>query len=220
MHSLRASRGSSLGLPLELERTSKNNPERPALSPLLICGGIAGLFLSIALFHYLMLRAELSDLREQSARIAARAAAMDQDFQSAQKRLPQLLAYAQTRAAILSFARNRVTWAPILTLIASVQPAQMDIASLDCLCMGQKECILRISGSISSPHARNDCDNFRKKLELALKEIGISTEGKFSRMTDIETVTEKSGPGLTEGPAQASTEFAIEFAWNNQPDAR
>ena len=84
----------------------------------------------------------------------------------------------------------------------------MEIASLDCLCMGQDECILRISGSISSTNPRTDCDKFRLSMEAGLKGLGIAGSGRFYRLEEV----------ARDAISPPVTEFAIEFTWRNQTD--
>lgn len=183
------------------------SPNQTAIFPAFAFWTVLLLLVGAALAHYLMIYGEVLRLRDNDERLTRRSAALQMNLREAEERIPLRVAHVNRRKAILGFARNRFAWAGVLEKVNSNTPQKIQLTSLEALCMGQDECVLRLRGCTTTPNARLNCDKFRIQLGKALADLSIATEGNFTQLEERE-----SGSGNS---VITTTEFAIEFTWRN-----
>jgi len=177
---------------------------------------LIGLFLFLLVAagsHYFYMVDQVNRLRPEAEAASNRASKIQKDLQSAQERIDQQHEKVSRRTALLAFANNRLSWAPVLEAVFEVTPPYIEMKSITGISANQESNKLVISGRTATRNSRLDCDKYRLLLVEALSRLGHNAEGKFAHLEEIDA-------GVKTGNAFLLTTFDIELTWNTKSDGR
>lgn len=163
--------------------------------------------------YYYCLQQQVEALRPQASAAKARLEKIQRDLQGATERTEALRDKVARRDVLMRFAKNRLSWAPIMEAVFQATPGHIELTTLKANCSMQQKCTVRVRGRTATRNSRLDCDKYRLLLTEALGEMGIPAEAKFISLAEVES-------GVPSGNAYLSTVFEIELSWTSQPHGK
>lgn len=179
----------------------KKPPYNPL--PLVLAAGFALLVLAGADFWYLT--TTLQKARAQNSLLAATSAQLSKDLLQAQANAAEVAKMRANRKALLDFAYQRVSWAPLLQDVFAALPEGVELYALEGSSPLQENCLLQITGKAADRYPRLEADKFRSLCLDALRALEV--EASFSKLEDIEAKNNSPVP---------EAEFVISLRWKNR----
>ena len=181
-------------------------------SPMLVFVAMLVLLVCVGSAHLFYLLHQVGELRPQEKAITERAQFTQRDLDNSRVRIGDQEAKVAKRTLLLKFAKERLSWAPVLESVMAITPAQIELTSIRGSYFGQNAGSLVISGQTATRTSRLDCDKFRLLLVQALSDAGFHATSKFNNLLEVD-----ANPT---GANFLTTQFVIQLNWGGEANGK